>query len=85
MRLSRPVLIGILLGSAAGCATYYRVTDTTTGKSYYTSELKQDGSTTFKDARTGDSITLQNVEVRKISQEQFDAGKAEVPTPAPTK
>ena len=78
------LLVGVLLG-VAGCTTYYRVTDPTTGKVYYTTELKQDGSTTFKDSSTGDSITLQNVEVRKISQEDFNAGKSAPPSTAPAK
>jgi hypothetical protein len=74
--------VGILL-FGAGCTTYYRVTDPTTGKVYYTTELKQNGSTTLKDARTGDSITVQNVEVRKVSKEDFEAGKSAPPTTAP--
>ena len=75
-------IVGVLL-FAAGCTTYYRVTDPTTGKVYYTTELKQDGSTTLKDARTGDSVTLQNVDVRKVSKEDFEAGKSAPPTTAP--
>lgn len=75
---------GILLG-LAGCTSYYRITDPSTGKVYYTTELKQDGSTSFKDARTGDSLTLDNVEVRKISQEEFNADKSAPPTAAPVK
>jgi hypothetical protein len=76
------LIAGVLLGGLSGCTTYYRITDPTTGKAYYSTELKQDGATSFKDARTGDSITLQNVEVRKISKEDFEAGKAEAPTAA---
>ena len=70
---------------AAGCTTYYRVTDPTTGKMYYSTDLKQDGgATTFKDARTGDSVTVQNVEVRKISKEDFEAAKSAPPTTNPS-
>jgi hypothetical protein len=69
-------LIGLVL-LAAGCTSYYRVSDPTTGKVYYTTELKQDsGATTLTDARTGDSVTVQNVEVRKISKEDYEAGKS---------
>ena len=73
---------GVLL-VLAGCTSYYRVTDPTTGKVYYTTELKQDGATSFKDAVTGDSLTLQNVQVRKISEEQFNAEKNAPPTTSP--
>ena len=76
--LAAAVLLGL-----AGCTSYYRITDPTTGKVYYSTELKQDGSTSFKDARTGDLLTLQNVAVRKISKEEFDAEKNAPPTTAP--
>jgi hypothetical protein len=77
MRGKALLVAGILLGCAVGCTTYYRVTDPTTNKTYYTTELKQEGSATqIKDARTGDSVTLQNVDVRKISKEDYEAGKS---------
>ena len=75
--------VGLLLG-VIGCTTYYRVTDPTTNKVYYTTDLKQDGgATSLKDARTGDSVTVQNVEVRKISKEDFEAGKSAPPSTKP--
>jgi hypothetical protein len=75
--------MGILLG-VVGCTSYYRVTDPSTNKVYYTTELKQEGgSTTFKDAKTGDSVTVQNVEVRKVSKEDFEAGKSAPPSTHP--
>lgn len=70
----------IVLGLAAGCTSYYRVTDPTTDKVYYTTDLKQDnGATTLKDGRTGDMLTLQNVQVRKISKEDYDVGRMTPP------
>src|SRR5215469_4348184 len=72
--------VGIVLWLAVGCTSYYRVTDPTTDKVYYTTELKQDsGATTIKDGRTGDMVTLQNVQVRKISKEDYDVGRLTPP------
>ncbi|HSZ55473.1 MAG TPA: hypothetical protein VK797_07435 [Tepidisphaeraceae bacterium] len=71
---------GLILGFVVGCASYYRVTDPSTGKVYYTTELKQDsGATTLKDGRTGDMVTVQNVEVRKISKEDYEVGRMTPP------
>jgi uncharacterized protein YceK len=77
----------ILLG---GCTSYYKVTDPTTGKSYYTTEVKQrsNGSATLKDARTGSTVNVQNSEVQTIKKEEFESGKNTEPTaaaPAPPK
>ena len=76
------------LMSAGGCGpTYYKVTDPTTGKDYYTTELKkhQHGSATLKDAKSGAEVSLQNVEVRKIKKEEYDVGRYAQPAPAPEK
>ena len=75
---------GLLL---VGCTTYYKVTDPTTGKSYYTTELKQkgNGSATLKDSRTGNTVNIQNSEISKISKEQYDTGRHTPPAePAKT-
>jgi hypothetical protein len=83
--MSRKILLvaGIVLGFAVGCTSYYRVTDPSTGKVYYTTELKQDsGATTLKDGRTGDMVTVQNVEMRKISKEEYDVGRMTPPAAA---
>ena len=72
-----------------GCTTYYKVTDPTTGKTYYTTELKRkgNGSATLKDGRTGNSVSIQNSEVAEISKEEYDSGRytaaAEPEKPAP--
>src|SRR5580765_7252302 len=46
---------GLLLIAAGGCTTYYKVTDPATNNVYYSTDVKQDGSTTLKDARTGNT------------------------------
>jgi hypothetical protein len=72
--------------TVVGCTTYYRVTDPTTGRSYYTTRLdeQRSGSVQLKDARTGYMVTVQNSEVKKISKEEYDQGRfASTPAPAP--
>jgi hypothetical protein len=61
----------------SGCTSYYKVTDPTTGKSYYTTELKQkgNGSATLKDGRTGNTVNIQNSEISEVSKEEFDSGR----------
>jgi hypothetical protein len=77
MKSLRNTFLGLALLSAAGCASYYQVTDTNTGKVYYStsSQMEQtdSGATTFVDATTGDRDTLQNTQVAKITKEQFEA------------
>lgn len=68
---------GLLVG-VFGCGpTYYRVTDPTTNRAYYTTEMKQKGagSVQLRDAGTGRTITLQNSEVETVTKEAFETGK----------
>ena len=60
-----------------GCATYYKVTDPSTGKTYYATDVKQrgNGSTTLTDARTNKQVTIQNSEVQQIKEQEFNVGK----------
>lgn len=75
--------VSLLAAMTVGCTTYYKVTDPTTGKVYYTTELEErnSGATTLKDARTGGEVTVQNSEVVKINKEEFETGKV-APAPA---
>jgi outer membrane lipoprotein SlyB len=60
--------------SLVGCASYYKVTDVSSGKTYYTDEIKRKNSSVmFKDAQTQNEVTLQNSEVIEISKDQFKA------------
>jgi hypothetical protein len=76
--------VALALLCAGGCTTYYKVTDPTTNRAYYTTELqhKNSGAATLKDARTGNKVNLQNSEVQTISKEEFESGKNTAP-PAP--
>ena len=79
--------VGLLV---VGCATYYKVTDPQSGKAYYTQKIDKavGGAVIVMDARTGSIVTLQNSEVKEISEKDYKAGLAApvskpTPTPAP--
>ncbi|MGB7157549.1 MAG: hypothetical protein WBD40_05755 [Tepidisphaeraceae bacterium] len=75
--MKRAILtLGALL-LVGGCANYYKVTDPTTGKVYYTDDYRErsSGSATLKDGTSGNMVSLQNSEVEKISKEQYDRGR----------
>jgi hypothetical protein len=82
------IAFGILCGMAGllgGCGSdYYRVNHPTTDKVYYTKEIDRAkaGAVTFKDERSGNTVSLQSSEVKQISKEEFQAG---VSAPAPVK
>jgi uncharacterized membrane protein len=60
-----------------GCANFYEVKEPTSGKVYYTKDLKtiKMGAIRFEDAKTGAAVTLQSSEVRKISEDEFKVRK----------
>jgi hypothetical protein len=76
--------VGLALLCIGGCTNYYKVTDPTTGKVYYTTQLqeKTSGAATLKDGRTGSQVNLQNSVIEKITKESYEAGK-NAPAPAP--
>src|SRR3954467_10698905 len=66
-----------VIAMAAGCAStkYYKATDATTGKPYYTQEIaKNANAIQFKDAKTGAATTLQNSQVLEIDKAAYSAG-----------
>jgi hypothetical protein len=76
IRLGGWVLAMTLL---AGCGSYYRVSDPSSGKEFYTTEVNdagRGGAVRFKDARTGDVVTLQNSAVKEVSSEEFEKATA---------
>ena len=76
------VIVGGIGVVSGGCTTYYKVTDPTTNRVYYTTELRHNdksGTAILKDARTGNKVTIQNSEVEKITKQQFETGKATPP------
>lgn len=74
-RLALP-LLAVAAASLAGCTTYYKVTDATTQRAYYTTKVDDSkltsGAVRFTDAATGAEVTLQSSEVQKISKQQYD-------------
>jgi hypothetical protein len=65
-----------LLLFIAGCTTYYRINDQTSGRIYYTTDYDRSdsGAIVFEDAKNRSKITLQSSEVREISKADFEAG-----------
>lgn len=65
----------VLALAAAGCTSYYRVTDPGTSKTYYTDDFKRSGSSLqFKDHKTGADVTLPASEVMEISEDEYKKG-----------
>lgn len=75
MRRTR-ITLGAIAGALliAGCTTHYKVTDPASGKTYYTTKVHQNkaGSIEFKDAQTGNTVTVQNSEVAKIDKKEYN-------------
>jgi hypothetical protein len=74
--IASTALLTIVLVTA-GCTTYYRVTDPSSGKIFYTTDVKRSGSAVmFKDAKSGSDVTLQASEVREITSDDFNKNTA---------
>lgn len=58
----------------AGCGgNYYQVNDPSGAKQYYTTDIDKTkaGAITFKDAKSGSTVTLQSSEIKEISKDEF--------------
>jgi len=85
------LVVGLCVGLlVVGCASYYKVTDPQSGKEYYTEKIDtlSGGAVKVMDARTNSIVTLQNSQVKEISEKEYKAGLAApvskpTPTPAP--
>jgi hypothetical protein len=69
--------ICFLLWFAAGCTTYYRITDEATGRTYYATDYHRtdSGALVFEDAKSFSKVTLQSSEVSEVSRQDFEAGR----------
>ena len=69
------VMLLVMLLALTGC-TYYRITDPTTNKIYYTKKIdeRHSGAVTITDAKTKRKVTLQNSDIEKISRDEFIVG-----------
>jgi hypothetical protein len=65
----------LLLFTAVGCTTYYRITDQSSKRTYYTTDYDraESGAIRFEDARSGATVTLQSSEIVEIPRQQFEA------------
>lgn len=63
------------LATLAACTTYYEVTDPTTSKVYYSTEIDRGraGSVTLTDTGSGAEVTLQNSEIKEVSKDVYKA------------
>jgi hypothetical protein len=67
-RVSGLMLLALVLVTA-GCTTYYRVTDPSSGKVFYTDEITRGSQNIrFKDAKSGSDVTLTTSEVKEIAK-----------------
>ena len=75
-RFARSCICLLMLLLAAGCTTYYRVTDQSTRKDYYTSDIERtnSGAVRFYDVKSRANVTLQSSEIVEISKGDFDSG-----------
>jgi uncharacterized protein YceK len=84
------LVVGLCVGLLViGCASYYKVTDPQSGKEYYTQKVDTlaGGAVKVMDTRTSSIVTLQNSQVKEISEKEYKAGLAapvSKPTPTPT-
>jgi len=76
--MKKLALLGVLgLFILGGCGGYWKVTDPTTKNIYYTEDVKESkssGAVKFIDAKTGNSVNLQNSEVKEITKDEFKSG-----------
>ena len=80
------MLCGLML-TTAGCTSYYRVSDPAGTKEYYTTDIdkSRSGSISFKDAKSGSTLTLQASDVKEISEDDFKAAVKPAPAAQPEK
>ena len=73
IRLISLFVSSIMLLSISGCGTYYKITDPTSKRVYYSKEYEKTktGSVAFKDAKSGAIVTIQNSEIKEISRDTF--------------
>lgn len=70
--LLAPTLLFAVIAPA--CSSHYKVTDTASGRTYYTTDIDhphRDSAIRFKDARTKAEVTLPSSEVQKISKKEY--------------
>ena len=76
-RFALTMALAACMVELSGCTSYYRVTDPSTGRTYYTTSMKKkgDGAVQLRDGRTGQEVTIQNSEVAKVTKEEYESGR----------
>ena len=66
----------LMLFFAAGCTTYYRITDQPTRRAYFATgyDRTDSGAVKFYDVKSRSNVTLQSSEIIEISRDAFDSG-----------
>jgi hypothetical protein len=76
-KMKRPMGLALVFLLLFGCGgkTYWMVNDPYTKTVYYTEGLDKlsSGAVTFTDAQTGKEVSIQNSEVKKITEDEFKA------------
>jgi hypothetical protein len=76
-RFAALLAAAVMLVAAGGCQMHYRVTDTTTGKRYYTTTKQTNqasGVISFVDGKTGRRITIhQTYRVEDVTPESYQS------------
>ncbi|MCZ6574209.1 MAG: hypothetical protein ACE10D_06125 [Planctomycetota bacterium] len=77
--MKRLILILLLVTLTVGCRGRFMVTDPVTQNVYYTTRVhkKLGGAVKFKDARSGQRVTLQNSQVKKLTKGEWVRALAE--------
>jgi len=77
-KLLRMSVALLFLVALSACGSYYKVTDPTTGTTYYSTDVENQkgGAIKLKDSNTGNTVTLQNSEVSEINKEEYKANTA---------
>ena len=81
----RPLLFSVVL-LAGGCTTYYQIRDPESGNVYYADDIKtlDDGAVRFTDANTGNEVTVQDSDIKEISEDEYNIRRyEEAPARAP--
>jgi hypothetical protein len=64
----------LMLLAVSGCGSYYKITEPTSKNVYYSKDFEKTkmGGLSFKDAKTGAIVTIQNSEIKEISRDTFE-------------
>lgn len=64
----------LMLAVVSACTTYYKVTDPSSGKVFYTTDIdrQRSGAISFKDKKSNSEVVLQSSEVAEIGSDEYD-------------